>query len=797
MRTLTDTLKAAQEAYSIDALVKLELTKGGSSYTYTNTRILSIKETEDGSLQSLEIVLNNSDGELTDIDLKGFEGVLSNGAKTRAGDEYSACAPMWVIAQEFDSDPNKLTCTLSMIGIANLMQMDEAGDNCMPQLEKEGTATSTIANHLIDTGNSHFKASDVGRVVHNTTDDTYANVTEYNSQSNLTLDADIMADGEDYEIWTEGSNDTVKTLVNAIIGATLSAFNLCKAYEVVWEDGYDTLADNYRPKDAFRIYTKNNRWSAINRLLDYTLNVAVVKNDGKIHIFKPTTSGTTYDYEYSLESGHPFFAKALRNRIVIPGYIKVQSQDEDDPQYSGTAKDDGYDSLPAELKKQQYKKTYLESDEHATAIAEAILAKAQMWCEAGAADVPMNVGAEVFDYVKVTDSRESDYRIGNIGKLVRYYDVRKNEWRMTFTFGNWQNIRKVLANLNITADDFENYFSRLMVKDLYAENIIAENLDFVWIDPEGNIDLDKIGDTIDNLADGEYYARQQRLHLDASGVYIEEDTLYTLRTPDQGDNYLTKSTSAPTDPTTGDIWIDTNYTPNKVKMWSGSSWDEVSSSVLADLEKGVVILRTKRAALTANGLIVLDEVQVGTYGLVKYTDIQAGHILLSKTVKDGLWYEETGVVLDATYGIALYGGEGINAFRTFASKDDYDAGTPVQVYIGTDGKLYAGDGAVKIDNIGIGLWGSVLRFYHDSTQAGRIDVSPISPYEFGMLAMDGNPLLLATVGSPGGDIWLDPDSNYVLPYNNNVTRLGSTSKQFYGVYVKSRLKIPVGTDMYD
>ena len=342
MRTLTDTLKKAQQSGFIDALVKIVLTSGASTYTYTKPQILDIKNTEDGSLQYIELVLDNSDGTLTALDLRGFKGILSSGAITSAGEEYSACAPMWVLAQEFDSDPNKLTCTITLVGICNLMATDEASEAYQP-------------------------------------DDT--------------------------------DNKTVKTLIGEIAGATLACFNLCKAYEVVWDAGYDTLADTYKPKDAFRIYVGNNRNSAIDRLLDYTLNVKVVKADGKIHIFKPTTSGTTYDYEYSLESGHPFFSKALRNRLVTPNYIKVQSRDDDDPKYSGIAKDPAYDSLPAELKKHHYKKTYLESDDQGKDIAEAMLARAQMWCAAGAANVPLNVGAEAFDYVKVTDKREGDYRI--------------------------------------------------------------------------------------------------------------------------------------------------------------------------------------------------------------------------------------------------------------------------------------------------------------------------------------------------------------------------------------------------
>lgn len=85
MRTLSDTLEKAQQKGAIRPLVKLVLTLGEDSYTYTKTRILDIKETEDGPKQSFELVLKNSDKVLTDIDLRGFQAVLSFGAITSAG----------------------------------------------------------------------------------------------------------------------------------------------------------------------------------------------------------------------------------------------------------------------------------------------------------------------------------------------------------------------------------------------------------------------------------------------------------------------------------------------------------------------------------------------------------------------------------------------------------------------------------------------------------------------------------------------------------------------------------------
>lgn len=91
------------------------------------------------------------------------------------------------------------------------------------------------------------------------------------------------------------------------------------------------------------------------------------------------------------------------------------------------------------------------------------------------------------------------------------------------------------------------------------------------------------------------------------------------------------------------------------------------------------------------------------YGLVASTDISAGHIILSTTIKTGEWYDESGVEIDATHGINIYGLN--NAFTTRATK----TGT-IQCYVGADGKIYAGAGAVILDVNGITIKGEVLEF---------------------------------------------------------------------------------------
>ncbi len=65
---------------------------------------------------------------------------------------------------------------------------------------KTGTADATEANKLHD-ADGGFAASDVGAQVWNTTDNTYALVTAFVDSGELTLDANIMVNGEGYKLY--------------------------------------------------------------------------------------------------------------------------------------------------------------------------------------------------------------------------------------------------------------------------------------------------------------------------------------------------------------------------------------------------------------------------------------------------------------------------------------------------------------------------------------------------------------------------------------------------------------------
>lgn len=144
----------------------------------------------------------------------------------------------------------------------------------------------------------------------------------------------------------------------------------------------------------------------------------------------------------------------------------------------------------------------------------------------------------------------------------------------------------------------------------------------------------------------------------------------------------------------------------------------------------------------------LDDVPDGsTYQRVLATDISAGHIkLTATTLKDGDWYDESGVDINAVSGITLYGTN--QCLTTRATK----AGT-VQCYVGSDGYIYAGAGAVWLGADGLTIkrtaGGDPLNFI---LQYGAGVVGNVYPISGGMAILGNTDILVGT--STNGGIYI-------------------------------------------
>ncbi len=379
MRTLSSTLTSNQKAGG-NALVKIVLTQQGDSTTYTydndatTNRIINLSHSEQEWGQICQVLVDNRDGNLTALALEGYVGVISYGYNDATqGDEYSATAPLTVIAQKTDTifRPNgDLLTAFSLAGLFNLWGEQEATEAYVPD-----------------------------RI----------------------------------------NTDTVKTILDAIAGATLTCFNTYPAHTITYDSGYDdSIINAFTPKDAFVIAKGESRLSAFKKALAYTKTKARVENDAgtaTIHIFQP--EDTTYDYEYNdaiAAANHNFFNKSVRTRLVLPNKVVARNHPDHEDSFTGEATDA---ASYAALGNQYYTETiYVRAASNAQCalIATARLQRYQLAAEKGHGLAPMNVGQEVMDYVKITDSAASDTRVGNIGFLERRY--RPGTFEFEFRFGS-------------------------------------------------------------------------------------------------------------------------------------------------------------------------------------------------------------------------------------------------------------------------------------------------------------------------------------------------------------------------
>jgi len=362
IRSLSATLTANQKSLERPPLLKLVLTKSGeSTRTYdissSANRIIASTHIEQEWSQIANVAVM-SDATLAALSLEGYTGTISYGFNDATeGNEYSACAPLEVVAMKSDTllgrSQTMLVTWFSLAGIFDLMQADKASD----RYTQEDTDTQTV-----------------------------------------------------------------KTLLTKIANATLDPFTHCKNYTITF-DSEDSLIDSYKPADYFYVAFNESRLSAFKKLIRTTKCKARVEDDGEIHVFNPTISGTSYDYEYELGAGnHNFFEKSTRQRLVIPTKYIVSSHPDHPPdeQFTGSATDSASETaLERSLPSHKYIRAT--SDAECTNIATALLQHAQVGAEKGHGEVPMNCGQEVMDYIKITDSIAGDSRTGNVGYLKRDY----------------------------------------------------------------------------------------------------------------------------------------------------------------------------------------------------------------------------------------------------------------------------------------------------------------------------------------------------------------------------------------
>ena len=688
-------------------LVKVALT-GATPATYYLTTALNGEHTEEIYNHKLIVELDNSDGALSDLNYKGYQCDVYFGGTVSETDYYSKAAPQWVVANRWDSAINMKRLFLTCVGLPNLLVEDKAEHTFTPL----STSTDTIKTLFaaIAAGTTPMYAAWQANTAY-VVGDKVRPVSGISYAYKCTTAGTTHASNEPEWTSTIGATFADGTVTWTCVHFD-NPFSDCSAIAVEW-DSEDSLIDAYIPKDSFRIFKGSSRLSILRRLIDYTKCIMRFENDGKIHIRVPVTTGEVYDYEYSLtvDGEHPFFSKAYRENIVIPNKIVVSSLEDDSPFYVGSATSAASFAL---LPKIQYEETYLASNAQGTGIAEAMIAKYEMSAETGSVYVKiMNTMQELYDYILVTDARQGDARAGNVGSIVRRWNVEEVPFRfdMTISFGGWLGARQDINNMELYPSGFGSqgqFFARLTVKDLYATNITADNIDMVWLDPDGTVDLSQIGDDLDRLADGSTYARIKSLHLDAGVLRLDEAVTYS-------DDFDPRDKFDLGDDTFDNIpegvrynrVLATHISAGKILLTDDT---QVSNFSLDQVPDGSSYQRAASASLDASGLILLDQVVTGTYSYVRATELSAGYIKL--TTDQDLSGQGFDIVSNATT---------TRITITSTAITGYNSGV-AQFYLqASDGKAYAGAGAVMLDASGITVKGQDLIFQHtDATVSGYV-----------------------------------------------------------------------------
>jgi len=501
----------------------------------------------------------------------------------------------------------------------------------------------------------------------------------------------------------------------------------------ITKDDDDGIIDTRKP--AVRI---SNPVSGARQLFDMTKCYAKWKTGGTFGTYQPSTHATVY----SFNAADLIFNNLEDAAVVIPNRVTFYALN--------AAGDDWISGTPA-VDSDSYTKLGVYVDRHyllanfdmdgrsstaeLTALAEGALDKIQGERSQGIVTAPMHCSLELFDKVEIQDNMYSPTRTttGYIHRIIREYD--RGVYRITLQLGGVTGGYTPpggndAAPLVDVGDQPSVPGIPIDWKPAYLPAVI--DIDFTAVDDD---DISWTSGYI-KTADGSVFS------VDSGSKNLANANVYYAYYDVEAD--------------TGTIeWTQTfGNTISHERILIGFFKKGVGGepALIVIGSQGPDLFVDVLSAITANlGLVNAGEIRIGTGELgVDFTGWR-------------MWLE---------------GGVGRIAGYT---------SDVVQWYSGTDGKLYAGGGAIMLDSLYLTISGAALRFTdNDKILRGGIYAHA-----------DGLYIVSMSTPSPGVDIILDSGSNIIRPASNNTDSLGSPTYQFKGGYYASRLKIPVGTDMYD
>ncbi len=351
MRTLHADLITAQKADTRTPYIELIFKKGGTTVNYT-TRLERIFHPEKPYNSYAEIVLDNSD--LAVVDITGYWIDIGYGYNTTSGNRTSAAPRLWVVQQSRESEEGRVESVLYLEGIWRILR------------EIQNTGGLGGSTPYLD-------------VQYDGSTSTVYDILEAILETVCNVDLDALGGVDDSII------DTLKPVFSINAGSAL------------FEDCASMI---YRLLNMTKTFLRPSGDYAGSKMTGFEV----------VH----PQAGDSVDYEYYSDQSHYFYQCFFKDNVVNPNHIIViANQDADGGwtsaitgEYDASGSVGFYDEDGNLLDLPEYHlAAELTSQGDADLRAEAIYLKLWHELEWGVVVVPHNCGQELFDKVKVYDSR--------------------------------------------------------------------------------------------------------------------------------------------------------------------------------------------------------------------------------------------------------------------------------------------------------------------------------------------------------------------------------------------------------
>jgi len=420
-------LLEAQQADFTEPYIKIDIGPSGDpdySFSSLSDEIISVEHIERPFGGTATIVLNNYDKSLKDIDFRGrrveinywFEGV---------GGDAGTAPPLWVFSDRELSSEGQNQVELICIDVWNILSLLNVG---VGGTKLAGTITGSLSisdtltgetsgatGTVILVGADYVHVGDVsGKFVD-------GEKAEKNVSNYITIDSQGIVGSSSGPAY----NWDVRTLtIENILDQIFNSISVD-----VDIDETDGIVDTYKPT----LSTTMGQTSFLNLaqdLLRMTKCGFRIENDEDLHLFE--VDETPGDEVYTYDSAHAFYVDIRDLSLILPNRVICV---DGEGGHKGSAEDAAAIAQFRDIAVTKFiSAENLESDSEANDRAAAELSRSQWNSAAGQIIAPMNVGQELFDYIKIIDSRNDITYYGWVGGIIREWE--SGVYRITLELGN-------------------------------------------------------------------------------------------------------------------------------------------------------------------------------------------------------------------------------------------------------------------------------------------------------------------------------------------------------------------------